>query len=317
MHPIDHGAGLLLRLLPSDRRVFRHGWGDERSLQHLDITAVEDATPLDVTWEREWTESDVTIRHGAYPSPFGGLPEAARVGFLLAIEPRGGSARSCIMLPSWNDEGFETRTRLARRLATRGIATLMPEAALYGRRRIAPRGSPITTVADFAMMSRSTVEEARSLVAALVAEGRIVGVAGYSMGGSLAAVVGATVDHHVALAPLAAAHAPAPVFTDGVLRTSVAWSALGEGGRARLAYELSQPSPLRRAPTPSTRTAVLLAASGDGFVPRAAAEALHLHWPGSEFRIVRAGHATLLWRGLDELTRAILDSFRRIGASGS
>jgi alpha-beta hydrolase superfamily lysophospholipase len=220
------------------------------------------------------------------------------------------------VLPAWNDEGYSTRLRFASRLAAAGIGSYLLEAPFYGRRRAAPGGSPVRTVADFALLSRSVVEEGRALVAGLAAGGRPVGVAGYSMGGSLAATVGATLDLPMAIAPLAAAHAPAAVFTEGVIRNAVAWDALGRGGRGRLAEVLLRPSLLRVPPTVSTRHAVLVAATGDGFVSPGVTEAIHAHWPGSELRWVRAGHATLLWRRIDVLVGAIVDAFARSKAGG-
>ncbi len=234
----------------------------------------------------------------------------------MAVEPAAATAeRRCVLLPAWNDEGYLTRRKLAERLADYGIGALILEAPLYGSRRIKARGTPIRTVSDFAVMTRGIVEEGRSLTWWAVQHSQLGGVAGYSMGGSLAAAVGASLDCSFALAPLAAAHAPDAVFVDGVLRAAIAWDALGRDARDRLRVTLAMPSVLRIAPTPATSTAVLVGASRDGFVPPAATQAVHDHWPGSELRWVRAGHATLLWRHLDVLAAAIAASFDRVAAS--
>ena len=246
-----------------------------------------------------------------------GLPVPAHIAHVLHVAPAGQETGSCVLLPAWNDEGYRTRIRLATGLAAAGIGSYLLEAPFYGLRRIAPGSSPVRTVADFATLTRSVVEEGRSLVAALVAAGRRTGVAGYSMGGSLAATVAATLDLPIAVAPLAAAHAPAPVFTSGVLRNAVAWDALGPDGRERLTEVLLRPSLLRLPPSPPTRCAVLVAASGDGFVAPAATKAIHEHWPGSELRVVRAGHATLLWRHVDILVSATAHAFARAAAAAS
>lgn len=311
MHPIDFAAGLALRGLPHGKRVFVDGWGNSELVDLMDITSAGPPAPVEVTWERSWTDGAVHLRHGAFPSPVRHLPAAASTAFVVAVEPPEPTSRVCVLLPAWNDEGYTTRRRLADHLARHGIASLVLEAALYGSRRVLSRGTPMRTVADMALMSRTVVEEGRSLVSWLSSQGLDAGIAGYSMGGSLAANVGATLDFSLALAPLAAAHAPDAVFVDGVLASSVAWEALGADGRAALRERLGKPSPLRVAPTPPTTTAVLVAATRDGFVPAAATEALHRHWPGSELRRVRAGHATLLWRRMDVLAQAIVDSFAR------
>jgi hypothetical protein len=316
MHPVDRAAGLALRWLPDGKQVFSRGWGDEAALALLDITAAQAPHALEVMWGPISRHTGHETREGRFAAPLPGLPPAAGDGHVLRVDPSAGGDAVCVMLPAWNDEGYATRLRFATRLAAAGIASYLLEAPFYGRRRATPGRSPVQTVADFALLSRSVVEEGRSLVAALAADGRRVGVAGYSMGGSLAATVGATLDLPMAIAPLAAAHAPAAVFTEGVIRNAVAWDALGTGAQGRLAELLLRPSLLRIPPTPSTRDAILVAATGDGFVPPDVTRAIHEHWPGSELRWVRAGHATLLWRRIDVLVAAIVDAFSRSRAWG-
>jgi alpha-beta hydrolase superfamily lysophospholipase len=315
MHPIDFGAGVAVRFLPKSKRVFADGWGDLGLLELLEITDVGPPPEIYVEWERSWHEHGVAVRHGRFGSPVAALPLAADDAFVLEVRPLGHVARMCVLLPAWNDEGFRTRRKIAEGLCRRGIGALMLEAPLYGTRRLAHGGSPIRTVADFALMTRSVVQEGRSLVAWLRRQGMAPGVAGFSMGGSLAATVGATMPYPIALAPLAAAHAPNSVFVAGVLRSSVAWEALGPSGAIRLFDELSRPSVLRIDPGPATTTAVLVGATRDGFVPAEATEAIHSHWPGADMRWIDAGHATLLWRHLKALVAAIGDAFDRVDAA--
>jgi dienelactone hydrolase len=315
MHPIDRGARIALRFLPDSKRVFADGWGPPELLDLLDVTGAGPPPTFDVLWERSWEERGLRLRHGRFDSPVAGLPDAAADAFVSSIEPAAGTHRWCVLLPAWNDEGYATRRKFAQRLNAAGIGALMLEAAMYGQRRPFHGGTPIKTVADFALMTRTIVEEGRGLVDWLHRGGSEAGVAGYSMGGSLAATVGATIPYPIALAPLAAAHAPASVFCTGVIAESVAWGALGPDGRTQLAEHLMRPSVLRVAPTPATKTAVLLGARGDGFVPPEATEAIHQHWPGAEMRWVRRGHASLLWWGLDQLVDAIVRSFERVYGS--
>ncbi len=315
MHPIDRGAGLVLRFLPSAKRVFSQGWGDAGTMELVDITAAGPPPAIDVDWGRTDTGGAFAQREGRFAAPIAGLPEVAREGHVLHVAPHGDAVGTCVLLPAWNDEGYRTRLRFATRLASRGLASYVLEAPFYGHRRLAPGGSPVRTVADFALLTRSIVEEGRGLVAGLARTGAPTGVAGYSMGGSLAATVGATLDLPIAVAPLAAAYAPSSVFSEGVLSKGVAWDALEPGGRRRLAEVLLGPSLLRIDPTPATRTAVLVGATHDGFVTPPVTQAIHDHWPGSELRWVRAGHATLLWWHIDDLVQAIVDSFARAAAS--
>lgn len=256
--------------------------------------------------------------HGTFPSPLPGLPAGAAQAVVMGVQPLDGTQRHCVILPAWNDEAFATRRRFANRLADHGIGSILLEAPLYGSRRIRARGAPLATVADFAAMTRGVVEEGRALLTRLADESTAtVGVAGFSMGGSLAATVGATVPFPVAIAPLAAAHAPSAVFVDGVLSSAVAWRALGRGGRAKLGEVLAQPSVLRIPAAPWTAQAVLVGGAWDGFVSPGSTRVIHDHWPGSEFESVAAGHATLLWRKLDRLVAAIVRAFDRFESAHS
>jgi pimeloyl-ACP methyl ester carboxylesterase len=122
----------------------------------------------------------------------------------------------------------------------------------------------------------------------------------------------------LAVAPLAASHSPGPVFLDGILREGIAWDALG--GRAqegRLRSTLGAISVLNIEPRPHTAHAVVVRASQDGYIPESAVQALVDHWPGSELRVVRGGHATAIWYRKGQLTDAIVDSFDRLANAGS
>ena len=139
------------------------------------------------------------------------------------------------------------------------------------------------------------------------------GVSGYSMGGNIGAMVGATAGHPVAIAPLAASHSPGPVFLEGVISNGIQWAALGgDDHKDRLREWLGAASVLKLPIPDWTQAAVIVAARGDGFVPPSAVTALHRHWPGSELRWRRGGHATLLWRQRRALANAVADSFDRL-----
>jgi pimeloyl-ACP methyl ester carboxylesterase len=139
------------------------------------------------------------------------------------------------------------------------------------------------------------------------------GVSGYSMGGNISALIGAAAGFPVAMAPLAASHSPGPVFLDGVISHGIQWDALGGRDQEPLLREaLSSVSVLGLPAPPWSGAAVLVAGRSDGFIPRTAIERLHRHWPGSELRWRRGGHATLLWRQRPVLAGAIADSFERL-----
>jgi hypothetical protein len=249
-----------------------------------------------------------------FESPLEELPEATRTAKARMVEPLEGADRVVILMPAWNDEGWKTRSMLAPLIAERGVAAVMIEAPFYGERRngYAP---PIAVVSDFGLMGRGAVVDARALATHFRLLGCDVGVSGYSMGGNLAAFVATTSRFPIAAAPLAAAHSPAAPFIDGVLRVTVAWEALGgetEDVVERLREYLLLASVLRFDPPEHTRSAVMVAGTVDGFIPTAAVQLLHRHWPGCRLDWVHAGHGSLLWRKKDRLVQAIVDSFDRL-----
>ena len=320
MHPIDYGSGLVFRFGPDRLRVFRDGWGDGDTLRQLRRLARRPprAQPLDLRWGSERREGGLVVQEAAYPSPVRDLPPGCGTGHLRLVLPRDGSDRLCLLMAAWNDHTFDTRHGLATDLARLGIGSVLLENPFYGKRRPTGRPDPpIRTVVDFLMMGYAAVLEGRAALVSLQRDdGYRLGVSGYSMGGNIAALISASTPFPVATAPLAASHSPAPVFTEGVLRYSVDWAALAGESRGLLAGVLGDASVLHLDPPTHTRTAVLVAASGDGYIPRRATEALHRHWPGSELRWQRAGHATLLWRHRPVLARAIRDSFARLAGPG-
>ncbi len=197
----------------------------------------------------------------------------------------------------------------------------MLEQPFYGERRADPADEqPIATVADFMWMGRSAVLEGRVLADYLRRQGYRVGVSGYSMGGNMAGFLAAAMPFPVATALLAAPFSPGPPFLHGILRTTIDWEALGGDTpevRDRLSEVLHSASVLRFPAPAHTRAAVLVAATRDGYVPTAAAQAIHRHWPGSVLEWVNGGHGTLLWFHRDRLVEAVVRSFERLDGPGA
>lgn len=313
------GLGVVLMRL--DRRrlgVFPEGWGDPVGIEALgDLPAPDEPVGVpEILWGRKEEHPGFRVWRGQMASPAAPLlPPDARVVSFELCEPGTGSERICILFPAWNDHGLRERRKLARLLVERRVAALSFEAPYYGTRRVVPEpAQAIRTVADFARMGHAAVVEGRALATAL-ADRAQVGVAGYSMGGNLAALVSAALPFPVATAPLAASHSPAPVFCDGVLRHAIAWKALGGRDRAEdLRATLARAS-VRSAPAlPHHAAAVLVAGRSDAYVPAEATQDLARHWPGSELRWVDASHASLLWRHRPLLADAIAESFTRLAA---
>jgi pimeloyl-ACP methyl ester carboxylesterase len=311
MHPVDRAASLLFRYGPPSLKVFQSGWGDEELIEAIHVDD-DEPTPDEITvrWADPERAHGHTSTDGTFATPARHLPAASRTGHVRMITPDDPNGRLVVLMAAWNDHGYRTRTGLATRLADRGVTAVMLENPYYGSRRPWP-DPPIRTVADFAVMGRAAVDEGRSLVCHF-AEDYDVGITGYSMGANIAALAGALTNRNVAIAGLAASHSPGPVWLDGILHEMIDWEALGGRDQAdRLRAVLTRASVLSVPAPPHTAAAVLVAGRSDGYIPATAVEDLHAHWPGSELRWLRGGHATMILRQKDELVDAIVASLDR------
>ena len=206
-HIIDSLAGLLYRFGPAASTVFPDGWGDRVTVEMLadPESITHPVAPAEVVWGRKEERVGHRLIRGQFTSPVAELlPLESRVVPTELIEPAVGSSRVVVLLPAWNDHGFEQRRRLAALLLEYGIASLMFDIPLYGGRRVTTaQQQAIRTVADFALMGFGAVQEAKALLSSLDAS-KTSGVAGFSMGGNLSAIVGAVHDDPIAITALAA-----------------------------------------------------------------------------------------------------------------
>ncbi len=311
IHPIDRLGGTIVSRGPHRLRFFTDGWGDSSAIDAAGMPS-GDPPPITIDWLSDSVDEGIGTSVGIFESPVATLPDHARHGAVTRILPEAGADRMVVLMAAWNEHDSRARFGIARRLAQRGIGSLVLENPYYGIRRPTDHdGQPIRTVADFFQMGIGAVTEGRGLLATVREEGFTPGVAGYSMGGNIAALVSSTMPFPVATAPLAASYSPAPVYLDGALRGGIDWAALGGESSAepRLRETLLRASVLDRPAPDHVRHAVMVSARSDGYVPPAATQALHAHWPGSELRWVGGGHATLLWMHKGALAAAIDDSF--------
>jgi dienelactone hydrolase len=320
VHLLDRVAARSLSRIPPERRIFRGGWGDGRILDHY-RAVVDNPPPIPDTAVHEGPRRQVgglVVRDLTFTSPGDFLPPQATTAAARLVTPEPGSGRLVVLMAAWNDVDYRTRWHLAQLLAKRGIASVMLQQPFYGIRGPLPGdGQPITTVSDFAVMGRTAVLEGRVLAAHFHERSWQVGVSGYSMGGNLAALVAVTAPFPLACAPLAAPHSPGPPFVHGLLRHAIDWNALGgddPGTRKRLSDFLHATTILHFPAPDHTRAAVMVAATRDGYVPTAAVQAVHRHWPGSEVDWVNGGHASLLWQHKDRLVAGVERSFDRLEA---
>ncbi len=212
--------------------------------------------------------ADVTITDLRFVAPYQGLPDSSRLGHVRLMRPDS-PGRVVLLMAAFNDHGYATRQSIAKYLLRRNIAVAILENPFYGLRR--PReGQPLQTAYDLLAMGIGAVHDGLEVLAMLRSRGTWqVGVAGYSMGANTAALVAAVSEGPVACAALAASHSPGPVFTEGALRASVDWDALGGLGAVDdLAKVFGTSHRLRFEPQAHLSKAVVMGIEGDGYVPR-------------------------------------------------
>ncbi|MGA7272525.1 MAG: alpha/beta hydrolase family protein [Acidimicrobiia bacterium] len=312
---LDTAAGLALKMRGRSAAIFPRGWGDEANLELFDhLPHQDDVAAAEIVWDAKTEHRGFRARKGLFTSPIASrLPGKAGVVPVELIEPGTGSDRAVVLMPAWNDEGFERRRKIALPLLQRGVASVMFEIPLYGSRRDGVEGDvAIGSVSDFALMGSGALVEAHALLNALERQYGSLGVGGFSMGGNLAALVSAGRRRALATGLMAASHSPGPVYLDGVLSGAIDFPGLGPGSDTELRRLLGSVTVTSEPPRPHHRAAVLVAARGDGFVPGEAVTTLAEHWPGSELRWLPGGHGGLWWRHRDALVSAIADSFDRV-----
>ncbi len=321
--PRTHLVDFLFAGLSRRARLFSEGWGDEQFLEHV-VTAApfqHPPAPIVPVWSEPRRQRDLQVRDGTFPSPLARLDEAARTAHVRWLSAGRDSPRgACVVLAASREEGFSLRERLYAPLAREGVDLFLLENPYYGLRRpLGQKGGALRTVSDHVLMNLGMVDEARALLTWLRGAGQTrLGVAGYSMGGYMAALTAAVVPEPLAVAALAAGASPVPVFTRGLLSWSIAFALLdgprgdAEQARHRLGRIFDLANLTRFPPPRQPEAAVLLACRGDGFVPGEETLALHAHWPQSELRWVDAGHVSALFTERAALCAAVRDALSRV-----
>lgn len=291
-------------------KFFAAGWGD---LALVEGERVADAPPdpLEVELGPPERREGVVMRSGSFDAPDRRLPSGRRARVRLLEPVTGAPEAAVLLLASSGDQGFAAREAFAAPLVRRGLAVLLLENPFYGTRRPPGQaGAAMRTVSDLVLMAAAATREGRALAAWLRARGHgRVGVAGYSMGGQVAAMVGCTLPFPVAIAALAPSATPASVFAEGHLRHAVDLDALGGGpaARAMLHRRLAR-FDVARFPRPAPgSTAIVVGGRKDGIVtpPNPEAVARHL---GAELRWLDAGHVTAVLFHQEALRRAVWDA---------
>jgi dienelactone hydrolase len=228
-----------------------------------------------------------------------------------------------VHLAASGDQGFAVRLRFAAPLLQHGIGAVVLENAYYGARRPDNQiGPAIRSVSDLLLMGSATFQEGRALLRWL-RDGLklpLVGVTGYSMGGHMAAMVGAAAPFPCAVVPVAPTCSPDSVLKSGFIRHVARWAALvrdgedAEAARRGLCALLARFSVTVLPPPRCPEAAIVVGTAQDGVVPPSEMNRIASHW-GAELRWLDAGHVSAVLRHQGAMRRAVLDAFDRLEAA--
>jgi len=311
-HPLDRAVAWLSRR----SRMFSRGWGDEAVLAEFSLRAHyrQMTAPISVKWHSHGHKGSEICRNGSFPSPLGALPEpAATVHVRAYSQPDSPSA--CVILAASREEGYSVREKVFGPLTARSIDLYLLESPFYGMRRNGGGPSKIT-VADHGLLALGMVLEARALLAYLQPHYAKLAVAGYSMGGHLAAITAAVSPFPVACAALATGASASAIYTQGLLSRSVDFKTLGSEARDRL-HRLFDVADITHYPLPvRVDAAVISGCTRDGYVLPQETERLHCHWRGSTLRWIEAGHFSALLTRRQALRACVEEALKNFDGQG-
>ena len=258
-------------------------------------------------------------RDGAFASPLALLPQEASTAHVRAWTREGNNA-AVVILAASRDEGYQVRERVFGPLVRRGIDIYFMENPFYGLRRTGG-GPSLITVSDHGLMVLGMVLEARALLEDLRGQYQKVAVAGYSMGGHMAAITAAVSPFPLACAAMAAGASgqqrlySRPAVVERGLRG--AWAVPGgatqqAAARERLLHLFAVADVTCFSAPMRSDAAVIAGCKRDGYVLRSETERLHQHWPGSTLRWIPAGHFSALVSSRRALCDCVADAVEKL-----
>jgi len=313
-----HVLDVLVALLSCRSKLFSQGWGDEAFLAELPgaLSHAGTAAAISPVWHGTNQRGQIVRRDGTFRSPLTKLPDESRTVHLRSWL-RDENQSACVILAGSRDEGYLLREHVFGSLASRGIDLYFTENPYYGLRRMAGGLSAIK-VSDQAMMALGMVLEARALVTWLRGRYARLAIAGYSMGGHMAAIAATITPFPVACAALATGASASSIYTRGLLSWSVDFDELSQGtahsatARQWLHRWFDAADVTNYQPPLRADAAVILGCTRDGYILQSETERLHRHWPGSSLRWLAAGHFSALLTSRRALCDCVADALAKL-----
>jgi dienelactone hydrolase len=280
--------------------MFVDGWGEPGLLGDVEanrLSFVAASAPAQLSFKVSPSHPRWSVQDFSFESPLAGRfaePQCARVSgrWLRPVGPA--SRRRLLVLGSSREEGFALRTWSWSGLLGQGYELVFLETPFYGVRRTrAQTSASVRSVSEQLLLHVSMVQEAGAMLNTMrQGFSGSLGVAGFSMGGYMAAMTAALAPFDLAAVIIAGGVSPVPVYLDHYLARSVSWSSLSpspSAARARLRRLLSRDASTY-APPQRPDAAAIIACARDGFVPPVESARLAGHWGTSDLSFVDAGH---------------------------
>jgi hypothetical protein len=307
-HPLDRAVAFLSRR----SRLFSRGWGDEHILSEFADRNryLARPSPIAIEWSQPRRAGVRTVRDGKFRSPLAELPPPVITAHVRGWT-RDGNQTACVIPAASRDEGYRIREHTFLPLLESGVDLYFLENPYYGQRRNG-RGPSDVSVADQGLIALGMVLESRALLEYLRPRYRKLAVAGYSMGGHMAALTAAVVPFPVACAALATGASASAIYTRGMLSWSVDFATLGEDARTRL-NKLFDVADLTNFRPPIRVDAVVVSGcTRDGYVLADETERLHRHWKASTLRWIDAGHFSALFTHGEALRSCVKEAVEKL-----
>jgi len=330
---------------------FHAGLGDIKNTQYLESAVIEamldssENSALgrieEIIWENDWQQikiNEARLKHkeGYFPTPLLRLTMPApaiadkllnqpgKMAYFKIIAPLHLSSydrledfpkatKIMLLLPSFNDQGFETRENLmAYDLAQKGIVCILLEQYSYGKRCNPTKKHEIPivvdTVCDLILKAVATLAEGTALLRHLHQDGfKNLCIAGLSMGGGLATLIAGALPFKIATVGITPCHRFGPAFTEYVLANACDYTAVSK----KEVSDLLSKFDCRKYPKPKCPEAmVILAASHDGYIHRTLIEEIAVYiGTSAQFYWLFGGHASTLLLAGKKMQQAVLYAF--------
>lgn len=230
-------------------KFFTKGWGNPHNLKRIfefrKVIANRETCynliprnyPINITKDEQW--SDCHVIEGSFTSPFdqylsGMMPEKIKTAYFQVILPHKWDSNKikpiCLHLAGTGDHFFWRRRNLIAKplLKESGIASILLENPFYGLRK--PKDqirSSLHNVSDIFIMGGCLIMESIVLLNWCEQQGfGPLGLTGLSMGGHMASLAATNWPKPIVLVPCLSWSTASPVFTEGVMSSSINWNLL-------------------------------------------------------------------------------------------